>query len=172
VTQANFKIASTVGDPESGLTYQAEDDPKNGTVVVNPDGSYVYTPTPNFVGQDVFTYRAFDAEAPTRFRIASVIVLVQPKVKLVAVNDTYYMKVGQKTQVVNPLARDSGSQIKISSVAKKSVGGGTVTVTAAGKIIYKPKASFAGRDTFKYVIVDSNGLKATATQIIFVPAMK
>ena len=172
VTPINVKVASKVGDPESGLTYKAEDAPKHGTVTVNPDGTYVYTPSTNFVGQDVFTYRAFDPEEPTRFRIATVIVLVQPKVKLVAVNDTYYMNVGQKTQVVNPLALDSGSNIKISSVATKSAFGGTVTISASGKIVYKPKAGFSGRDTFKYVIVDSNGQKATATEIIYVPVMK
>jgi hypothetical protein len=57
-------------------------------------------------------------------------------------------------------------------VAKKSAAGGTVTVSASGKITYKPKAGFSGRDTFKYEIVDSNGLKATATEIIYVPLMK
>lgn len=172
VTPVNVKVAAKVGDPESGLTYKAEDAPKHGNVVVNPDGTYVYTPATNFVGQDVFTYRASDPEEPTRFRIATVIVLVQPKVKLNAVNDTYYMNVGQKTQVVTPLSQDTGSQIKISSVAKKSAAGGTVTVSASGKITYKPKAGFSGRDTFKYEIVDSNGLKATATEIIYVPLMK
>jgi hypothetical protein len=32
-----------------------------GSVVLNPDGGFVYTPAPNHVGSDSFTYRAMDA---------------------------------------------------------------------------------------------------------------
>jgi VCBS repeat-containing protein len=30
----------------------------NGTVTMNPDGSYTYTPDPNFNGTDVFSYQS------------------------------------------------------------------------------------------------------------------
>ena len=172
VTPVNNKVNATVGDPESGLVYSAVDAPKHGTVTIKFNGAYVYTPNTNYVGQDVFTYKAADPEEPTRFRIATVIVLVQPKVKLAAVNDTYYMNVGQKSQVVTPLLADSGSVIKLSSYAKSSAFGGVIRMNSAGKLIYTPKAGFSGRDTFKYTIVDSYGQKATATEIIYVPLMK
>lgn len=172
VTPVNNRVAATVGDPQSGLSYKAEDAPAHGKVTVNPDGTYVYVPAANFVGVDQFTYRAYDPESPTRFRIAMVIVSVLPKVKVVAVDDTYYMNVGQKSQVVTPLALDSGTKIKLSSFATKTQFGGTVTLNASGKLVYRPKAGFSGRDTFKYVIVDSFGQKATAIEIIYVPLMK
>jgi hypothetical protein len=31
--------------------------PKHGTVVLQADGSFVYTPKPGFVGTDTFTYK-------------------------------------------------------------------------------------------------------------------
>jgi hypothetical protein len=31
--------------------------PTNGTIVINPDGTYVYTPNPNFNGTDVITIK-------------------------------------------------------------------------------------------------------------------
>ena len=34
--------------------------PSHGTVVVNPDGSFTYTPEPGFVGVDTYTYQVFD----------------------------------------------------------------------------------------------------------------
>ena len=34
--------------------------PAHGTLTLNPDGSFTYTPTSSFVGSDTFTYRAFD----------------------------------------------------------------------------------------------------------------
>jgi len=35
--------------------------PDNGAVVLNPDGSFTYTPTPDFAGEDSFTYVASDS---------------------------------------------------------------------------------------------------------------
>nr|WP_161782225.1 Ig-like domain-containing protein [Paenibacillus ehimensis] len=40
------------GDP---LTYTKGSDPKHGTVTVNPDGTWSYTPEPGYVGHDSFT---------------------------------------------------------------------------------------------------------------------
>ena len=172
VTPVNNKVAAVLGDPSTGLVYALEDKPKNGTVVVNPDGTYTYTPAANFVGRDTFTYKAVDPEDTTRFRIATVILTVQPQVKLSANNNTYLMKLGQRTQLVTPLVGDTGVGIKVTSFAKKSAFGGTVRLGPAGKIIYTPKPGFTGRDTFRYTITDQYGQKASATQIIFVPASK
>lgn len=48
-------------DPEGGtLTFQLTDAPKRGTVVLNADGSYVYTPKKNKVGEDSFTFTVTD----------------------------------------------------------------------------------------------------------------
>src|SRR4029077_7821558 len=35
----------------------------HGTLTLNADGGFVYTPTNNYVGSDIFTYRAYDAGA-------------------------------------------------------------------------------------------------------------
>ena len=48
-------------DPEGqGLTYTVVQQPKRGTVTVNPDGSFTYTPKKNKVGVDTFTFTAAD----------------------------------------------------------------------------------------------------------------
>src|SRR5690606_41230992 len=48
------------GDP---LTAQLVDGPANGTLVLNPDGSFTYTPDTGFSGTDSFTYQASDGSA-------------------------------------------------------------------------------------------------------------
>ena len=35
---------------------------QNGSITLNADGSFVYTPNPHFFGQDTFVYRASDGE--------------------------------------------------------------------------------------------------------------
>ena len=42
------------------LTYALGVQAANGTVVVNTDGTYTYTPKPNFNGTDSFTFTAND----------------------------------------------------------------------------------------------------------------
>src|SRR5262249_48429351 len=45
------------GDP---LTAALASGPSHGTVTLNPNGSFTYTPAPNYNGSDSFTYRAVD----------------------------------------------------------------------------------------------------------------
>ena len=50
------------GDP---LTFSKGTNPANGTVTVNPDGTYTYTPNKDFNGTDSFTYQASDGSLAT-----------------------------------------------------------------------------------------------------------
>jgi hypothetical protein len=47
------------GDP---LTAVLVSGPSHGTLTLNPNGSFTYTPEENFVGEDSFTYQAYDGE--------------------------------------------------------------------------------------------------------------
>ena len=49
----------------------------NGTVTMNPDGSFTYTPNPGFVGTDVFTYQICDEDGDCD--TATVTITVLPK---------------------------------------------------------------------------------------------
>jgi titin len=42
------------------LTAMLGDEPDNGDVILNLDGTFVYTPTLDFAGEDTFTYHASD----------------------------------------------------------------------------------------------------------------
>ncbi|MDP6047728.1 MAG: Ig-like domain-containing protein [Phycisphaerae bacterium] len=52
-------------DPDPGpaaITADLVSDVDHGTLALNADGSFVYTPTPGYEGPDSFTYRAYDGE--------------------------------------------------------------------------------------------------------------
>ena len=52
----------TASDQESGtLEYELVDHPKRGDVEINPDGTFLYTPDQNKVGNDYFTFRVKDS---------------------------------------------------------------------------------------------------------------
>ena len=48
---------------DTTLTAELLDNPNHGTLTLNPDGSFVYTPYANYYGTDSFTYKAYDGEA-------------------------------------------------------------------------------------------------------------
>jgi hypothetical protein len=62
-------------DGSSGpLTAALDTGPANGTLMLNTDGSFVYTPAPGFHGVDTFTYRA--ADGPRQSAPATVTITV------------------------------------------------------------------------------------------------
>lgn len=58
------------------ITFALDTAPSNGSVVVNPDGTYTYTPNANFNGEDSFTFVTNDGTANSN--IATVIITVIP----------------------------------------------------------------------------------------------
>ena len=53
-------------DPDGdALTYAQTSVPANGSVSFNADGTFTYTPNPDFNGSDSFTYEVTDADGAT-----------------------------------------------------------------------------------------------------------
>jgi hypothetical protein len=65
-------VSGNVLHNDSGATAVVRhSSPTNGTVAVNTDGSYTYTPNPGFTGTDSFTYTATDAVSLYQDKTAS-----------------------------------------------------------------------------------------------------
>ncbi len=60
VTAANGVLANDTPDGPDALQAVLAVDVENGTLTLAADGSFLYTPTPNFSGQDRFVYQATD----------------------------------------------------------------------------------------------------------------
>jgi hypothetical protein len=67
-----------VNDVGSDLTVTDFTQPANGTVTVNSDGSYTYTPNPGFTGVDTFQYTVTDSVGSTA--TATVSITVAPEI--------------------------------------------------------------------------------------------
>jgi hypothetical protein len=50
-------------DTDNLITAELVSNVSNGTLILNADGSFTYTPNENYYGQDSFTYRVFDRKA-------------------------------------------------------------------------------------------------------------
>ncbi|MBC7631766.1 GDSL-type esterase/lipase family protein [Aeromicrobium sp.] len=60
------------------LTATNASDPANGSVTLNADGSFTYTPAAGFFGSDTFTYRAFDGTAASTPATVAITVVESP----------------------------------------------------------------------------------------------
>ncbi|OII22047.1 S-layer family protein [Frigoribacterium sp. MCBA15_019] len=136
--------------------------PTNGTVVVNPDGSYVYTPVKGFSGTDTFTYTLTDTNGVTS--TGTVTVAVAPK----AVDDTVTVVAGGNAHVDGPgvLGNDLGTGLSAAIVTGPQHG--TATIAPNGEFGYTPTPGFSGTDTVTYQATDAAGRTATATVTITV----
>ena len=62
VSAANGVLLNDTQQQNDPLTAQITTQPTNGSVTLNSDGSFTYTPAPGFNGLDSFTYQAVDGQ--------------------------------------------------------------------------------------------------------------
>jgi hypothetical protein len=78
-------VLSNDFDPEGNMqTVSLVSGVSNGTLVLNPNGTFTYNATPGFVGPDRFVYRACDNGSPVACDTATAYLLIYPvKVNLI-----------------------------------------------------------------------------------------
>jgi VCBS repeat-containing protein len=157
VLNGSSLLVNDSGTALSVVSYTAS---SNGSVIVNPDGTYIYTPANNFSGTDSFTYTVQDASA--QVATTSVTITVTP----VATTGSGTTAANTTLNGASLLAQAQGSGLFVSSYTQGS--SGTVIVNSDGTYIYTPQAGFSGLDTFTYTVQDSSGQTTTSSVVISV----
>jgi ELWxxDGT repeat protein/VCBS repeat-containing protein len=149
-------------DPDGNLntlTAVKVTDPAHGTVTVNGDGSFTYTPAANYNGPDSFTYKANDGSldsTPVTVNITVTAAADAPE----AVDDTYSTPKDVPLTVTVPgvLGNDTDADGDTLTAGSASTpANGAVTLNADGSFTYTPNAGYAGPDSFTYVVSDGLG---------------
>ena len=88
VTNVNTDVSINVYANDTGdiTTINSIDQPSNGYVSYSNDGKYIYTPNPNFIGVDSFTYEICDYSCDNACKIATVTIIVNPLGELIIPN--------------------------------------------------------------------------------------
>ncbi|MBI5735784.1 MAG: tandem-95 repeat protein, partial [Mycolicibacterium neoaurum] len=149
------------------LTASLVDGPANGTLTLNPDGSFTYTPDADFDGADSFTYTATDGTATSS--VATVSITVNPvNDSPVTVDDT--VSTNEDTALTgNVLTNDT--DVDGDTLTATLVDGptnGTLTLNPDGSFTYTPDADFNGADSFTYTAGDGTATSSVATVSITV----
>ncbi|MCH4824206.1 Ig-like domain-containing protein [Gramella lutea] len=144
-------------DPDDdALSAVLQTDVSNGTLNLNSDGSFTYTPDPNYTGPDSFTYVASDGELNSNVVTVNITVILKPNEAPMAVADSYFTNENQ-TLIVNPgvLSNDSDPDgDSLTAVLINDVSNGTLDLNSDGTFTYIPNTDFVGQDAFTYVAND------------------
>src|SRR5262249_55055220 len=144
-------------DPEDDtLTASVVSNPAHGTLTLNGNGSFTYTPAANYNGPDSFTYVANDGTSDGNTATVSLTVNAVNDAP-VAPNDSFTVSQGGTLTQAAPgvLGNDTdvdGNALTASLVANASHG--TVTMNSNGSFTYVPSAGYTGPDSFTYQASD------------------
>ena len=153
------------GDP---LTVSAIGAPLHGAATT--DGQTItYTPNPNFVGVESFTYTILDGRGGAATAIVTVTVSGPPGSNRAPTAGNDSATTGLNAPVtIDVLANDGdpdGDPLTITIATPPSNG---TAVVENGKVVYTPNPGFSGADSFTYTVADGKGGAATATVTVTV----
>jgi hypothetical protein len=158
------------GDP---LTAALVNTASNGSLSLNADGSFIYSPYANFSGVDYFTYRANDGALDSNTVTVTINVSTVNSPPL-AIDDLYAIYQGDFLELAPPgiLSNDSdvdGDPLTVMLVS--NVSNGSLTLHPDGFLFYRPHEPFIGADSFVYVVHDgkADSNHATVTIEVFSP---
>jgi|GEM_PF-5040054 len=144
--------------------------PNNGLVTINPDGTFTYTPDPDFVGNDSFVYQVDDGNNATD--LAAVEITISPVVgdNPTAVDDAFAINedaILNGSVLLNDVDPNS-DQLVVSTTPIQGPNNGVLTLNADGTFTFAPATNFHGTDSFTYEVSDGNGGTDQATVTIAV----
>ncbi|MGZ0135819.1 tandem-95 repeat protein [Priestia megaterium] len=161
-TLANQPVSgsiATVNPAGSPLSYAVAIPPSNGTVVLNQDGTLVYTPNPGFTGEDIFDIVVIDSAGNQSIANAVVTVVVGDRISVVNSEITTLFNTPVSGQV--SATNLSGNQLFYTLTSNPN--SGSVIVNPDGTFIYTPNTGFFGTDQFQVLVSDVLGNTAVAT---------
>jgi len=133
--------------------------PESGTLVINPDGTFVYTPDPDFIGEETFSYQVCDDGTPV---VCDTVPVTIEVLEGDGINDLYATddaNIGNKdeTQIGNVILNDNdpeGGVLTVNTTPLSPPSNGLLTLNTDGTYVYEPTPGFVGNDQFTYLVCD------------------
>jgi gliding motility-associated-like protein len=174
-TQLNADVSDNDIDVDSdNLTYEVLGGPTNGTLTLNPDGTFTYTPFPDFFGTDTFTYTVCD-EAGLCDTVTVTIIVNPVNEPFVLDPDTDYYTTYDNTTLNGNVALNDTVPPGSTWVIVNGPNHGTVVMNPDGTFTYIPFGDGAQFDSFTYIVCDQVGNCETETVniiLLHIPAVE
>ena len=167
------KVSASDVDGDT-LTFTKGSNPANGTVTVDAQGNWTYTPNKDYNGADSFTITVSDGKGGTA--TATVDIGVTPlndppkfedpsngNPNIDPVTGHYKATTDEDEPVSGKVSASDVDGDALSYVKGSNPTNGTVTVDAQGNWTYTPNKDYSGSDSFTITVSDGKGGTATAT---------
>jgi hypothetical protein len=177
-TLATIDVAANDSDPDGNLDPLSTNtdcasctNPFNGSLTNNGDGSFEYTPNPNFNGNDSFVYEICDTRNACDTAVVNI--SVDPVADPPMANADNATTTVNTPVTIDVAANDSDPDGNLNSASTNttctngSTGcanptNGTLFNNGDGTLNYTPDLDFDGSDSFVYEICDTGGLCVTS----------
>lgn len=179
-TTMNTPVSGSVAtndDCYPGTVFSLLGSPLHGQLVLNPNGSYTYTPHPNYVGEDSVQYVACLPANPNVCDTTTLYLTVTHPMnnlinEVIAQEDVATTLRGVPVQICI-LCNDSDPNGNTLStpVLLNQPANGTAVLNPNGTVTYTPAPGFSGTDRFKYVICDNGTPVACDTADVIVEVL-
>ncbi len=150
-TAVSGQLTASDGPMDAGkLAYALAQAPAHGDVIVNPDGSFTYTPLADYNGPDSFSFAVSDWQLTSTGTVS---------IDVTPVNDAPVAQ-GQDVNTLEDtavsgqlVASDIDSAALVFALAQAPAHG-QVVVNADGSFTYNPAADYSGPDSFSFIASD------------------
>ncbi len=174
-TFVNVTLTDTIGScvdiDGNSLSYALVAQSTHGTTVVNPNGSFTYSPSTDFLGNDSFTFKASDGTVDSNIATMTIQVQADPIARNdISPTDFPAINQGSGATAIPVLANDvdkQGGPLLITAVTQAAKG--KVAITGGGTgLTYDPTGLTSGSDSFRYTITDNQNRSNTAIVLVVV----
>ena len=156
---AEFGVLTNDTDTDGDtLSAQLGESVSSGTLDLNEDGSFTYTPVAGFTGESTFTYFANDGtdNSETAATVTLTVEADPGEPELVAVADAYQTSDdttlsvdAQNGVLANDTVTDTATAVLVDDVLT-----GVLTLNSDGSFTYEPVSGSDGVETFSYFLSD------------------
>src|SRR5262249_28876582 len=144
--------------------------PAHGSLTLNADGSFSYTPSLNYSGADSFSYEASDGSLASSVATVSITVSAEDRPPAAA-DDSYSTSEDTTLNVAAPGVLGNDTDVDSPSLTAILVTGpahGSLTFHPDGSFSYTPSLNYNGPDSFSYRAIDGQAPSNVATVSITV----
>uniref|UniRef100_UPI0020A37012 Ig-like domain-containing protein n=1 Tax=Vibrio splendidus TaxID=29497 RepID=UPI0020A37012 len=152
-TPVNGTLSASDEDGDS-LSFSKSTDPSNGTVVVDENGNWTYTPDENYNGNDSFTVEVSDGQGG--------IDTITVNIGVTPINDSpvgedVSVTTDEDTPVSGSLTATDADNDQLTFSKGTEPSNGSVVVDENGNWTYTPDENYNGSDSFTVIVSDGEG---------------